>query len=96
MSQHVIGHMKSSIPEFQLVSEHASCLFLDEIHGGYFLVYMKGRRFLLKSCLNLDKFILLVEWSLEVEDGLFMTGCVLDLFVVIRPVALVVSCCLKV
>ena len=27
--------------EFQLVSEQASCLFLDEIHGGYFLAVYK-------------------------------------------------------
>ncbi|MCH79817.1 hypothetical protein A2U01_0000575 [Trifolium medium] len=36
-----------------------------------------------KSCLNLKKFIL-VEWSLEVEDGLFMTGCVIDLSIIIQ------------
>jgi len=29
------------IPEFQLVSEQASCLFLDEIYGRYFLVLCK-------------------------------------------------------
>jgi hypothetical protein len=26
----------------------------------------------------------LIEWSLEVEDGLFMTECVLDLSVVVQ------------
>ena len=31
---------------------------------------------------------MVVEWSLEVEGGLFMIGCVLDLSVVIRHVAL--------
>ncbi|CAJ2661893.1 unnamed protein product [Trifolium pratense] len=36
-----------------------------------------------KICLNLKKFIL-VEWSLEVEDGLFMTGCVIDLSIIIQ------------
>ena len=46
-------------------------LFLGEILGRILSSHGQGRRFLLKSCLNLEKFIWLCEWSLEVEDGLF-------------------------
>ena len=48
-------------------------LSLDEILGKVLSGYGQGRRFLLKRCLNLEKFICLWEWSLEVEDGLFVT-----------------------
>ena len=46
------------------------CLWMRS-EGRYFLVHEQGRRLLLKSCLDLKKFIWLCEWSLEVEDGLF-------------------------
>lgn len=39
---------------------------------------------LLIICLSFDKFILLLEWSVEVEDEMFMSEGVLDMSAVIR------------
>ena len=44
---HYITSEFAIAPEFQLVSEQESCMFLDEIHEGYFLVVYK-----VEDCLN--------------------------------------------
>jgi len=47
MLKHRIKHLKASLPEFQLVSNKAPYLLLDEIQRRYFLAYEQGMRYLI-------------------------------------------------
>ena len=75
VERHVVGHLGYDICQnFNWYQSRHPVLFLGEILGKILSGHGQGWRFVLKSCLNLKKFVWLWEWSLEVEDGLFVAG----------------------
>ena len=75
----LLGHLGSAIPEFQLISEQASCLFLGEILGDTFWSSKQG------GVCEIRSFILIFSRSLGGLDdwfGLSVTtfvGCLMFL-----------------
>ena len=95
MSQYVIRHLSSVIPEFQLLSEQESCLFLDEIQGGYFLVMCKVDWFYWRSIwtwrFHIIVWKILRSWGWIVHNRV----CIGPVFVGFRRVAFMESYCVE-